>query len=512
MPTQPTEVGPGIAQRAASSAGWLFARRLSANVIRLVAVAVLARHLSPAEFGIVALAQVLLQFATVVGEAGIGTYVVYDHGERREDRVRATFWLNLAVTTVQAALCLALLPVASLVFDEGQIVAVLAALIGVFFVRQLAIVPEALVQRDLRHRVLARRDIALDVVTAAASVALAVGGAGVWSLVLPSVVVEPVRVAIAFGCARWRPRLPLGTGEWRRILRYTAPLMGSNVLLPIMNDGDTLVVGKVLGTTAVGHYNVAWQLSNLIGRNVTAVVSSVTMPALALLRDDPDRLRAAYLRMVRFLGLTCFPLLVGMAVVAGDLIPTVYGPRWEPAVDLLRIFVAFTLVRSVTSPSSMVYNVTGRPGIGFKVTAWFTPVYVVAVVVGSRWGAAGIATAVALVRITTALVDTHLAAGQIGLRLRAVVQTVQAAAALTAVMGAAVWLARQVLANNGVGPGGRLAASVALGAAVYGAGLLVLRPDGTDDLLRSVRAVRRRFRARARGPAGPPVTVAKEPV
>jgi lipopolysaccharide exporter len=281
--------------------------------------------------------------------------------------------------------------------------------------------------------------------------------------------------------------------------------MASNVLIPVTNDGDTLVVGKLLGATAVGFYNVAWQLANLVGRNITAVVSSVTMPALALLRDDEDRLRAAYLRMVRFLALVCFPLLVGMAVVAGDLIRTLYGERWEPAVGLLRIFVAFTLVRSVTSPSSMVYNVTGRPDLGFKTVLWFVPVYLLAIAVGSRWDATGIATGVMVARIGCALVDTRVAAGQIGLRMRAVFAAAGGPAALAAVMGVVVWVARQGMAGAGLGPIPRLVAATVLGAAVYAGGLAVVRPQGTGDLTRAFRSVRAGRRGRAN--AAEPVAV-----
>ncbi len=338
----------GIAERTVHSAGWMLLRRVAANLVRLAAVAVLARHLSPAEFGVVALAQVVLQFITLVGEGGIGTYVIYDAEVGREERAHAAFWLNLVLTVLQAALCLALLPLVGPLFDSAQVTGILAALVAVFFVRQLAIVPEALLQRDLRHPVLARRDIVVDLASAALSVVLVLAGAGVWSLVVPALVLEPLRLLVAVVTAQWRPRRPFHTAQWRRILRYTAPLMGSNVLIPVTNDGDTLLVGRLLGATTVGFYNVAWQLSNLVGRNVTTVVSSVTMPALALLRDDRDRLRAAYLRMVGFLSVVCLPLLVGMAVLAGDLVPTLYGPRWQPAVTLLRIFVVFTLVRSLT--------------------------------------------------------------------------------------------------------------------------------------------------------------------
>lgn len=492
----------GVADRAVASAGWMFAHRMSANVVRLAAVAVLARHLSPSEFGIVALAQVLLQFITLVGEAGIGTYVIYDEGDGHERRVHAAFWLNLALTVAQCALCAAALPLVAHVYGQPQLTPVLAALIAVFFMRQMAIVPEAVLQRGLRHPLIAKRDMLVGLLTAALSVVLALSGAGVWSLVVPSLVFEPSRCVIAAVAARWRPRLPMQRPEWRRILRYIAPLMGSNVLIPVTNDGDTLLVGKVLGAATVGYYNLAWQLANLVGRNITAVVSVVTLPALALVRSDLDRFRAGYLRMIRFLGFTCLPVLVGMALVAGDMVPVVYGRRWGPAITLFRIFVAFTLVRTLTSPSSMVYNVTGRPGIGFRIVAWMTPIYVAAIAVGTRWGAAGVATAVVVVRTVGALVELRLAGREIALRLRDVGRVLLPPAAITAAMAAAVTAAQGALVRAGLAPFTRLVAVSALGALTYMAVVLIVRPTGYDDLARSWRLVTTRLRRLRRRPRG----------
>ena len=490
MSSGPGAPPTGLAAPVLASAGWLFTRRLSANVIRLVAVAILARQLAPAEFGLAALAGVLVQFVTLVGEGGTGTYVIYDRAEGRGRRVQAAFWLNLAISMLQCGLCLAAIPFATRLFPHPQLGAVLAALVAVFFVRQLAVVPDALVQRDLRHPLLAKRDMVLDLAGAALSVLLAVQGAGVWSLVVPSLALQPVSLVVALRAARWRPALPMETGQWRRVLRYTAPLMGSRVLSLVTNDGDTLLVGRLLGTTVLGFYSMAWQLANLVGRNITAVVWSVTMPALARVRDDAERLRSAYLRMIGFLGIVCLPLLAGMAALAEELVRAVYGEGWEPAVTLLRIFVLFTLVRSLTSPSSMVYNVMGRPDIGFKFTLAFTPVYVAAILVGSRWGAAGIAGAVSMVRTGGALVDLHLAARLIDLPLRRVAAVLQGAAGLSVLLAALAWATAGLLGAAGVGPFLRLIAATAVGGGAYVAGLVVRRPAGYEDVARAFRATR----------------------
>jgi O-antigen/teichoic acid export membrane protein len=207
--------------------------------------------------------------------------------------------------------------------------------------------------------------------------------------------------------------------------------------------------------------------------------------------------------MIAVLGLVCLPLLSGMFVMADDLVPALYGPGWEPTIVLLRVFVVFTLVRSLTSPSSMVFNVTGRPDIGFKFTAAFTPVYLVAIVAGSQWGVVGIATAVTAVRVVGALVVLRLAAGQIDMRTRAVANVLRTAALLASVAAGTAWLAREALLRAGAGVVPRLALGSAAGGVVCVAGLLRLRPPGYDDLAGGWHLLARSVRRRRR-----PVTVA----
>lgn len=481
------------------SAAWVFGRRITSSLMSVLTVAVLARHLSPAQFGIVALAQVLLLFITLVGEAGVGTYVIYDREEDWQRRARSAFWLNVAITTAQVALCALAAPLVGSIFQQSAVTPVLLVLAGVFFIEQMAVVPEALMYRKLEHPRLARRDIALSVMTAVLSIALALRGWGVWSLVAPRLVVAPAKLIAAMTLAGWVPGWRLELRDWPKILRYTAHLMGTSLLGLFANDGDTLLVGKVLGTGQLGFYNIAWQLSNLVGRNVTAVVGVVALPALAAVKKDERRLQDAYLRTVAVLGLLCFPILSGMSVVADDLVRLLYGPQWAPVVPILRAFVVFTLVRSVTSPSSIVYNVVGRPDIGFKFILGFMPFYFLAIVVGSHWGVVGVAIGVMVVRIPGALVITFLAVRLIHVRLRTVAATVLRAAAVTSGMSVAVLLARWGMYHAGIALIPRFLSSIILGVIVYVLGVIVVKPDGYEELRSAFRSLVTYIRRRVGG-------------
>lgn len=463
-------------------------RQAISGLIWLVAIGVLARHLSPATFGVVALASVLLNFITLVAEGGVGAYVIYYRGEDWRTEAQAAFWLNFWLTVVQVVVACAAIPFVADFFPGEDLTQVFLALVAAFFIAQLIVVPEAIVQRDLRFSILAKRDITLTLMTAAISVALALQGFGVWSLVLPRLLVEPVRLVVVFLMAQWNPGAGFHVDRWRRTMRYAAPLMGTNILRLLSNDGDTLVVGRVLGGHALGYYNLAWQLSNFVGRNISSVVATVAMPALSLTANDPVRTRRGYKRMIQLLAALSFPTLIGMFVLADDLVEFVYGPGWQPVVVVLRIFIAFTLVRSVTSPIGTVFNAVGRPQIGLKLTAYTLPFYFVAIIIGSPYGVEGVAIGVATVRIVGGIVGATLVNRLLGTTQRDGFGVFLPPLFSATVMGLGVWCLR-VLLGNALPIGVGLAICVSFGVVFYFGCLLLLARSTFVALRRSVESV-----------------------
>ncbi len=164
-----------------------------------------------------------------------------------------------------------------------------------------------------------------------------------------------------------------------------------------------------------------------------------------------------------------------------------YGDGWRPAVTLLRIFIVFTLARSVTAPSSNVYNALGRTDIGFRFTVGFTPLYLAAVLIGSRYGLAGVATGVALVRVAGAGVDTLIAARLVGLRGTEMLQTLVPAAAMTAMLAVVTATAKLMAQRTGMGSLGTMAVAGLAGSAAYLAAAALTRPPGYEDVRRLLR-------------------------
>lgn len=461
----------------------MFARQLVVRMINLAAVAILARHLSPADFGLVALAQVVLQFLVLSQTNGIGAYVIYDRAPGWENRTHSAFWLNFVITVVELVLLFGAMPVVSRLFVQPELPYVLAVLGATYFVQQMGVVPDSLIQRKLRFRSIVVRDTLLNILLGILGVAMALTGWGIWSLVIPSLITKPISVVASVAIARWRPGLRPGLRDWWPIAKYSVPLIGMGVLGLVANDGDTLLVGKILGSQPLGFYNVAWQLSNLVGHNVTGVVGAVAMPALAMVSSDIARLQEGYRRMVRLLGLVTFPLLFGLFALADDAVQLVYGPGWEPVVVLVRIFIIFTVVRSVTSPSAIIYNVVGRSDIGFKFTLGFLPFYLAAILLGSQRGVVGIAIGVTVVRTIGGIIAFAISVRLIDLPFARTIVALFPGAAIGLVVATLVWGANMLLATWDVALVARLVLCPGIAGLLYGVGLALFNREAYKEVI-----------------------------
>lgn len=392
---------PGLRVQARGALGWLGTRQIILNIVRIVSVSIVARTLGPAEFGIAALAVAASRFLLLFSEGGPGVYLIRFQERNIAELIaeaRAVFWFNQAITAGQVGLLIACIPLARSVFDEGKIAGPLVVLGAAFMIRQMSVVPEALARREFAYRALVLRDLMSGILAAVLSVVLALNGAGVYSIVLPGLLVEPLRLVLLFRITRFRPGWRAGLNRWRDIYGFTKHLIGTQMLFLVLNDGDTLLIGGTLGPEAVGIYSLAWTLASLVGRNVVGVVTDVALPTFAKASQRGD-LASIYRRSLQVLATITLPLQFLLAACAGAVVAALYGDSYADTAPVLSVLAVFMAVRGVTSLTGPVFNVLGTPKTGLLLGIATLPPYLAAIIVGAQWGVIQVALAVALVRI-----------------------------------------------------------------------------------------------------------------
>jgi len=397
-----------IGKKTVRNAAWLYGQKILTKIFGLVSIAILARQLPPSDFGIVSLAAVLMSFITLSTSASVGPYVINNRDEGFEKRDQSAFWLNMVFAIIVVSIYWCLIPYITEFYGVPLLKPILLVLSIKLIFAQLSIVPDSIVRRNLNYNQLVIRDTTLNFISVVLSIVMALNEFGVWSLILPDLLISIPRFFIILRMSKWKPKLTFETHTWKEIIKFSKYIVGSTLLGGLINDGDTMVLGRIIGTEQLGFYDRSWRTANLVSSNVVSVVGDISQPAFSALTKTHERLQNAYKKTVRNISLISFPLLIGMFVLADEMILTIYGPNWTSSILLLRIFIIFALQRAVFSTTGTIYNVMKRPDIGFKLNIVQLPFYFAAILIGNIYGIVGITIGVTLVRTIFGFITMYL--------------------------------------------------------------------------------------------------------
>ncbi len=424
---------------------WIYGRKVVTSLLHLGVMAILARQLGPAEFGLIALAQGLLNLLAILSSQGVNEYVIYDNEVGREERVEAAFWLDLSLSIASVILGLICLPLITKFYSEPGLDVVMVSLLLRYPIDALSRVPDALLKKRLEFRKLQTRDVVLDFLSSVGKIALALNGWGVWSLILPAFLISMVRAIVVFRMAKWKPRFVFHLNLWPVIFSYSGYVVGSTLTSYVINQGDTLLIGKLMGSQVLGIYSLAWSSAHLIIRNVNGVVNQIALPALSAASGDTAHLWFGLRRMMRLLSIITFPALIGLFVVADDFILAVYGPQWRDAILPLRILLIYALRYAVGSPIGPVFKARGRTDIPFKLGLAIVPFYLIGIWIGSRYGLVGVAMGVTLTRTAFGVVGFELVSRMLDVNFRKVVAPMVPSFLASCLMGCVVLSVKALL-------------------------------------------------------------------
>ncbi len=344
---------------------WIGASLAFSQLVRFLTTAVLARLLTPEMFGLVAMAHVAIQLISVVREVGIGAAYVQrqDSGPKEMIAANTTFVMSLALNAALFALAWFGAPLIARFFEAAELLAVLRAMFALFIIDAFDLTPATILQKRLAFDKIARAEIAAAGANALVAIGLAAAGFGVWSLVAGQLAARLVRTGLVFALSRYRPRLQFDRAIARALFDYGRYLWAFTALSAIGGTLDRLILGRGLGAASLGFYNMAHNLSNLPATHISRLVNQITFPSFARMQHDHEQLRSALHKTLRHVALLAVPLAFGMLAVAHDLILTVYGEQWRPAIPIVEVLAFFGLSLSVSSITGPILKAIGKPQI-----------------------------------------------------------------------------------------------------------------------------------------------------
>lgn len=448
--------------------------------ITLGSMAILARLLSPSDFGLVAMATVVIELGALFANVGFGSILIQRPRIFRI-QIDTVFWAALGLGCLLAALVFLFSFVADRLFAEAIVGDLLKALCVTFIIEELSVVPRSLLARQFQFR----RDFVVQAVMllcrATTAVLLAWQGFGVWSLAGAAIVASFVQMSLYTALVGYRPRLRFSKAFLASTWRTNGGYFGNGLLFYINYNLDLFLVGRLLGAASLGFYQNARSLTDEIRARIAIPLQQVLFPAFSALQNEHERFRAGILRSGRLLALIVVPIGFGIAAVAEELVPLLYGDQWLAMIPILKIISIGAGIRATTAIGNPIFNATNRVGLSFRLFSAGTAIFAATMLLGSRWGLTGVAYAL-LFSTAVALVFFRIALGLVRLRSVHLWQMLGVPSLSALLMFCVVVLARDAVHQFTEFLPLRLASLVLIGVCVYVGGVLAMSRSYLDDV------------------------------
>ncbi|MDA0180323.1 MOP flippase family protein [Solirubrobacter phytolaccae] len=483
-----------IRARAVSGVGWVGFSQIAVQLTRMFVAIGVARMLTPSEYGLAALTLVFASLVLIFSDLALGAALVQRKTVTDDDKNTA-FWTTVASGVIFLVLGVALSgPMAGL-YGEPDTQPLFAALSVTFVVASLGATQQALLLRDMAFRRLELLSVAGAMAGAPIALALAAAGAGPWAIIGQHIAVATATSALMWRASDWRPQLRFSKASLKDLWSFSGFLVGHRLLYYTQQNADNFIIGRWVGSAAVGAYAIAYQVMLAPASRIGGPIQRVLAPAFSRMQDEPKRIAEAWAKVVRMIAAISVPALAGVIVVADDFVAVALGSSWAAAAPIIQILAWVGILQALQSTNVDILMARDRTALMFRFTCLFVVAHVTAFAVGVQWGVTGVAAAYA---ISSTIVDpilTIITARVLGVSPMIFVRAVSGVFQAAIGMMIAVAAARMALVDADVPALARLVLCVAVGAVVYVPLLAWRAPEVVRDTRALLPARFRRGRA-----------------
>ena len=360
-------------------------------VLQLGSTMILARILSPQDYGINAMAVTISGFASMFSSLGLSTATV-QRADINHEQVSTLFWINAAIGLLLTLIIAAISPAAAWFYKTPEMLWVMLSLSVTFTISGLSVQHSALLTRQMKFYSLAKISVLSSFAGIVVAIITGYYGFGYWALVFNSLTnVVVITIGTWLAC-KWIPGKPSRSAGVGSMIKFGSDLVGFNVINYFSRNLDNVLIGRYHGSGALGLYSKAYQLLMMPITNLRNPMTSVAMPALSRLQNEPEQYRTYYLKCVSLLAFVSMPLVAFMFVCSEHLINLLLGPQWQGANEIFKILAIAAFIQPFSGTTGMVLISTGRSRLYLFLGLFGAIVICLSFVSGLPWGPKGVAT------------------------------------------------------------------------------------------------------------------------
>lgn len=331
-----------LKQKAAKGILWSTVERFSVQGVQFVIMIVMARLLTPHDYGLIGMLAIFIAVAQSLIDSGFSQALI-----RKQDRTEVdnntVFYFNIVVSVLLYLILYISAPLVADFYNTQQLCPVMRVVCISIIFNSLAVVQRALLTIKIDFKTQAKAALTAAVVSGIVGIAMAYHGFGVWSLVTQQLLNLGLNTGLLWLLSKWRPRLMYSWQSFHELFAFGSKLLASGLLDTVYRNIYPIVIGKLFSASSLGHYTRAHQFSEFPSSNVTGIIQRVTYPVLCEIQNDDARLASIYRRFLKLSAFVVFPLMMGLSSVAQPLVNLMLGSQWEFCGQLLQI-ICFSMM------------------------------------------------------------------------------------------------------------------------------------------------------------------------
>jgi PST family polysaccharide transporter len=365
-------------------------------LLSIASTIIMARLLLPGDYGLVAMVTAVTGFVAIFNDLGLSAAVI-QRPEINQQQVSAVFWINIGISFAIAVIIAILAPLLVHFYTEPRLLNITLVFAASIFISGLSIQHNALMKRQMRFKQLSVIQIGSAAGSLLVGLYMAWAGFGYWSIIATTVLNAAFSSIALWIVCDWRPGLFIKADKVNSFLKFGAGMTGFDLVNYFSRNMDNVLIGKFVGSAALGFYSKAYQLLMLPITQLRNPLNAVALPVLSSLNNDPDKYRSFFKRYLFTLAFFCMPLVMYSAIFSDELIGVVLGKQWAPAAVIFQLLAIASFIQPVASTQGLVLITTGKSRRYFLIGLVNSTIVVAGFYIGVQWGVKGVAISYAVV-------------------------------------------------------------------------------------------------------------------
>jgi O-antigen/teichoic acid export membrane protein len=395
-----------LKQQALHGAFWSFTEKFGLLGVQFIVSIILARLLSPSEFGLLAMVSVFSLLAQVVVESGFGQALIQKQDATHTDESTA-FWFNLLTGCLMTLSLYFCAPAIASFYEQTELEAITRVVAFNLVINSFSVVQNALLQKELLFRQRTIASLTGVIISGAAGIIMAMNGYGVWALVIQILANNAIRTLMLWIVHPWRPAFLFSTASFRTLFKFGSNLLLSGLSNTIFNNIYLLIIGKLYSATALGYYQKAKEFILASSTSFSQVIAQVNFPVMSKLQEDPERMRGAFREVLQNTLFIIFPGMIGLAITAPSLIYLLIGEKWMPCVPYLQLLCVNGSLIPVHLLNLNIITALGHSGLFFRLEILRKILVSISILLTYRYGVIGLLYGQVTTSLLALLVNCH---------------------------------------------------------------------------------------------------------